>query len=90
MTAYVDPLRAHPRRNRLGNLWCHLMADSFHELHAFARAIGVNRCWFHHDHYDLNPEQREAAVLHGALPNSGRALVAVRQMLRDRVARGAR
>jgi hypothetical protein len=83
MGAYVDPLMVHARRNKLGHQWAHLMADSLTELHGFARAIGVHRCWFHRDHYDLNPEQREKAVLHGAAPVSHRYMVALRAALRE-------
>jgi Ser/Thr protein kinase RdoA (MazF antagonist) len=84
MSVFVDPLATRERRNRLGNQWCHMIADDIGELHQLAKAIGVHRCWFHRDHYDLNPDQREAAIAHGAVPVSGRVLVAIRQTLRRR------
>ena len=54
-----------------GREWCHMSADTLDELHAFARQIGVPRCWYHglrkgHPHYDLSPERREKAVAAGA------------------------
>jgi hypothetical protein len=83
MAAYVDELQEHPRGNRHGHHWSHLMADTIRELHAFAKAIGVNRCWFHSDHYDLNPAQRAAAVRAGAKEVTARDLVLIRRSLTD-------
>jgi hypothetical protein len=40
----------------------HLIADSRDELHAFAAAVGIKRCWFHQDHYDLTTDVARAAV----------------------------
>ncbi len=47
----------------------HLMTDSERdELHRFASAIGLKRCWFQRDHYDLTtPNKAEAAVREGAI-----------------------
>lgn len=57
----------------------HLAADSLAELHAFAEAIGIKRCWFHnapgHPHYDVTDEQRAAAIAAGAEMVSSRALL---------------
>lgn len=83
MSVYVDELFSHPRRNRHGNQWCHMMSDTIRELHAFAAFIGVNRCWFNKDHYDLNPRQRDAAIFHGAKSSTGRDLVRLRQEIRN-------
>lgn len=90
MGAFVDQLQAHAKRNRLGNLWCHLWAPKVEELHAFAALIGVKRCWFDRDHYDLNPEQRAAAVKAGALEVTSRDIARFRRTKRDRAAREAR
>jgi len=63
MAVYVDPavIPYH------GKLFCHLVADSIPELHAFAEKISIKCCWFHKgDHYDLNSAQRELAVQAGA------------------------
>jgi hypothetical protein len=75
VVAYVDnagiPHRGTPRH--------HMTADSLAELHAFAASIGVARCWFHRGaripHYDVNDEQRAAAITAGARPLDSRALV---------------
>lgn len=66
---YVDELRSYYDKRE----WSHMTADTIPELHAFAQSIGVKRCWFHNPrhhnmpHYDLNPTQRERAVLAGAV-----------------------
>ena len=53
MTVYVDIPKI-----RKGRLTAHLMADSLEELHEWAQAIGLKRCWFDsnkkHPHYDLH------------------------------------
>jgi hypothetical protein len=55
----------------------HLIADSRDELHAFAASIGLRRCWFHRDHYDLTTDARtQRAVRAGALVVTSRAIVA--------------
>jgi hypothetical protein len=67
VSVYVDALFWHDKRNVEGHEWCHMKADSVDELHAFARLIGRNRCWFHRDHYDLTPSFREKAIQQGAI-----------------------
>jgi len=77
MTAYVDdaakPWKGKPR--------FHMTADSLEELHTFACAIQVNRCWFHrgarHPHYDITEAQRADALEHGARAVSQRELVRI-------------
>lgn len=90
MSVYVDGLFVAQARGsaaalvgrRNGNQWCHLMADSFEELHAFAARIGMKRAWFQGDHYDLTPGRRAKAVELGAKEVTGRDLVALRHRLR--------
>jgi hypothetical protein len=80
MAVYVDPLfqwpieetapaaRAVARRN--GGRWCHLVADSIEELHAFAVALRLRRTWFQNrglPHYDLTPGKRAEAIRRGAV-----------------------
>lgn len=75
MTIYVDDAgllwRGKPRH--------HLMADTLPELHAFASAIGVRRCWFHNTkglpHYDVTDDQRRAALCAGAIALKPKDLV---------------
>lgn len=87
MSVYVDQLFTTPRSRR----WrhdsaCHLMADTLAELHAFAARIGLKRCWFQGDHYDLTEGRRAAAVQAGAVEVTARQLVEVRRKLRSVVA----
>jgi hypothetical protein len=91
LSTYVDNLspaihygEAQAKRTgaRNGHLWCHLMADSLEELHAFAARLGLKREWFQGDHYDLIPRRREHAVRLGALEVPARRLVEIRRKLR--------
>jgi hypothetical protein len=57
-----------------GRRWCHLLADTDEELHAFAAELGLRRAWFQQtegrpwkDHYDLPEEVRAEAVRAGAV-----------------------
>lgn len=67
MAIYVDDARIHWR----GGEWCHMLADSLEELHAFAGILGVHRRWFHrtasYPHYDITVDVRERAIDQGAL-----------------------
>jgi hypothetical protein len=76
VTVYVDKPRAffHKRKK-----YCHLMADTLDELHAFAARIGCKRCWFDRDHYDLREHEFELAVAAGAVVVSSRELVKLRK-----------
>ena len=59
-----------------GRLWAHLVSDtSYEELHAFARAAGIPRRGFDHDHYDVPAERVDALVAAGAQRVGGRELV---------------
>jgi hypothetical protein len=53
MAVYVDD-ELIPWR---GKLWCHLVADTLPELHAFARRLGLRQAWFQakaaYPHYDV-------------------------------------
>lgn len=77
MGVYVDDAgilwRGKPRH--------HMAADSLDELHAFARSIGVARCWHHasprHPHYDVTDGQREAALAAGAVAVTPRVLATI-------------
>lgn len=64
---YVDNERIQWR----GKLWCHLVADSLDELHAFAAELGLKRAWFQgkasYPHYDVTTGVRERALAMGAI-----------------------
>jgi hypothetical protein len=66
MAVYVDDEQI-PWR---GRLWCHLVADSLSELHAFARRLGLKRSWFQngsrYPHYDVTISVRDKALGLGA------------------------
>lgn len=79
MTIYVDKLtiytqRAQPGAEKYfgnGKQSCHMFCDGdLEELHVFAARIGMRRSWFQNrpslPHYDLTPNKRLAALLHGA------------------------
>ena len=81
MAVYVDNERIKWR----GKLWCHLVADSLEELHAFAICIGLRRDWFQdrasYPHYDVTLEVRERALHAGALASRKReVLMAARKL----------
>lgn len=60
-----------------GRLWGHLVSDSsLDELHAFADAAGIPARGFDHDHYDYPEERRGQLIAQGAVPVSGKELVA--------------
>lgn len=60
-----------------GRLWGHLVSDtSLDELHAFAAAAGIPERGFDHDHYDYPEDRYEHLVALGAVPVSGKQLVA--------------
>ena len=72
MTLMIDP-PAVPSR---GRMWSHLASDeSFDELHAFARELGIPERGFDRDHYDVPEEWYDAVVEAGARPVTSRELV---------------
>lgn len=83
MTILIDP----PNAAGHGRLWSHLASDeSYDELHAFARVLGIPERGFDRDHYDVPAEWYDQVVAAGATPCSSRDLVAtlVRTGLRRR------
>lgn len=76
MTVYVDDERIVWR----GRQWCHLVADSLDELHAFAQRLGLKRAWFQgnatYPHYDVTVAVRAKALQQGALPSDRATTVA--------------
>lgn len=88
MSVFVDALFECESRDaqafrvgaRNGHRWCHLIADTDDELHAFASRLGMRRAWFQappkasHPHYDLTPGRRAKAVALGAFEVDDRTL----------------
>ncbi len=58
MAVYVDRAKVQFR----GREWCHLMADTLEELHAFAQSLEIDARLFHrtasYPHYDITLEMR--------------------------------
>lgn len=60
----------------------HMAGDTIENLHSFARKIGVRKCWYHNrkgknrPHYDIRPDDFNAAVKHGAKVVTGQQLIA--------------
>ena len=89
MAVYVDNERIKWR----GKLWCHLVADSLDELHAFAARIGLRRGWFQdrasYPHYDVTTDVRERALLAGALASRKREVLGAARKLKAELAGSA-
>ncbi|GAB2469632.1 DUF4031 domain-containing protein [Jatrophihabitans fulvus] len=70
MTVYVDTVRSYPEAGLRFRDYCHLLADTREELHAFAELVGMPRVAFQDHpwrwHYDLPAVLRPAALDHGA------------------------
>jgi len=90
---YVDPLQTYSLSQyrdrqaarvgvRTGHRWCHLVADTSNELHAFAERLGLKRAWYRNGHYNLTPSKRAQAVAAGAVECSPRELVKVLRRVR--------
>lgn len=72
MAVYVDWLQTWiPTKRWPYKQFCHLMADTIDELHAFAVKLGLKRQWFQakssRPHYDLTAGKRRQAVHLGAV-----------------------
>jgi Protein of unknown function (DUF4031) len=68
----IDP-PVWPGWNRV---WSHLVSDeSYEELHAFARLVGIPARGFDRDHYDVPSDKYDEMVAAGAIPVASRVLV---------------
>jgi hypothetical protein len=68
----IDP-PVWPGWNRV---WSHLVSDeSYEELHAFARLVGIPARGFDRDHYDVPSDKYDEIVAAGAIPVASRVLV---------------
>ena len=57
-------------------VWSHLVSDeSYDELHAFARKVGIPARGFDRDHYDVPSDRYDDMVAAGATPVASRVLV---------------
>lgn len=82
MTVYVDDSRLSWR----GRSWCHLVADSVAELHAFAAQLGLRQEWFQYrtmyPHYDVTVNVQQRALALGAQVGDKKTIVACAKRLR--------
>jgi len=81
MTIYVDDSRLSWR----GRSWCHLVADSVAELHAFAAQLGLRQEWFQYrtmyPHYDVTVSVQRRALALGAQVGDKKTIVACAKRL---------
>jgi uncharacterized protein DUF4031 len=57
-------------------VWSHLVSDeSYDELHAFARKVGIPARAFDRDHYDVPSDKYDELIAAGASPVASRDLV---------------
>lgn len=82
MSVYVDSVRIKWK----GMVWCHLVADSLPELHAFAAKLGLKRAWFQDKkscpHYDICLSKKMKAIELGAKEIDKREMVKIIKELR--------
>lgn len=85
MAVWVDDMRIVKHQR----LWCHLVADSWEEMHAFALLhLQLESRRFHRraklPHYDITVEERELALRLGAQAASQKDIVrTARQLLQS-------
>lgn len=82
MAVYVDD-ELIPWR---GKLWCHLVADTLPELHAFARRLGLRTAWFQaksaYPHYDVTVSVRDRALTMGATLGDRETIISRAKLLK--------
>lgn len=73
-----------------GKIWCHMVADTPDELHAFAVRIGLRRAWFQsqsiYPHYDVTLSVRSKALQHGAVLADRQTLLKCARELKREIA----
>lgn len=90
MGVYVDGLRPTIQSPKWPHtVGCHLVADKEKELHKFAKKLGLNKKWVHHNkgnmpHYDLTARKRRLAVQLGAVEITQGQLVKMLQKYRSK------
>lgn len=83
MAVYVDSEGIQWR----GRSWCHLVADSLDELHAFAAQLGLKRHWFqersYYPHYDVTMSVRDKAIRIGAIDADRETIITRCKLMRS-------
>ena len=89
MAVYVDRAKVQFR----GREWCHLMADTLEELHAFAQSLEIDARLFHrtasYPHYDITLEMRILVIEHGAIDADRRTIIACGKRLKSQMLQNA-
>lgn len=88
MAVYVDD-ELIPWR---GNHWCHMVADTLPELHAFASRLGLRKDWFQatsaYPHYDVTVRVRDRALTMGASMGDRRTIIGCAKLLKHELRTG--
>ncbi len=75
MAVYID--KANIKYKRM--IMCHMIADSYEELHDMAKKIGMKSAWFQSNasfpHYDVCLMRKKKALEYGAIEVSRKELV---------------
>tara|TARA_B100000073_G_scaffold346659_1_gene358647 strand:+ start:3563 stop:3832 length:270 start_codon:yes stop_codon:yes gene_type:complete len=75
MAVYID--KANIKYKRM--IMCHMIADSYEELHYMAKKIGMKSAWFQNNasfpHYDVCLMRKKKALEYGAIEVSRKELV---------------
>lgn len=75
MAVYID--KANIKYKRM--IMCHMIADSYEELHDMAKKIGMKSSWFQNNasfpHYDVCLMRKKKALEYGAIEVSRKELV---------------
>ena len=75
MAVYID--KANIKYKRM--IMCHMIADSYEELHYMAKKIGMKSAWFQNNasfpHYDVCLMRKNKALEYGAIEVSRKELV---------------
>lgn len=95
MAVYVDEIKDYTAVAELRGLrythWCHLLADTEHELHVMARRLCLQRRWYQPHaywwHYDITPGKRIQAIRHGAIQVDYRFVAALMAKRREALKR---
>lgn len=73
-----------------GKVWCHMVADTPDELHAFAARVGLKRAWFQsqsvYPHYDVTLSIRVKALQLGAIMADRETLLLCARDLKRQIA----
>lgn len=75
MAVYIDSANLKYRNM----IMCHMIADSYEELHDMAQKIGMKKAWFQSNasfpHYDVCLMRKKKAIQYGAIQLNRRELV---------------